>query len=254
MKSRLLAVLPQDLPGIALSEPALRSLKTYWPQIHLGAVIAPRWQALGPSLPDVDTWLPATGLNLDLLRDFNPERVFLLSNSFRDALALRRAGVPKRVGYRSRWNRYLLNRRIDELPPHLNRDRVRRMVELIGHFGCPIVDRIPQCGHSDLSGESWIVPSGLHETLPAETLQLWETAGFQRLPDDADLLPILSTAKRMIGPPDSVVTLARAWGIPAIRLVGKRVPEDDFPRRDDPKFPVTIRPDEVSGGAWSTTL
>ncbi|MDP2661616.1 MAG: hypothetical protein Q8R28_12885, partial [Dehalococcoidia bacterium] len=159
------------------------------------------------------------------------------------------AGLSRRVGFRRAGLNFLLNRRVKPLPRKYRHVRVRHFVELVRYFGCEVTDRIPRwelgagAGNTDL-----LVTRGAGRSLSRRVIEAWTQAGFTPLNNGLNagaLLTALAGARRVVGPPDSAVTLAQAMGLPTLRLTGRLPARDDCPGAPTCAVPARTPPAEA---------
>jgi lipopolysaccharide heptosyltransferase II len=102
------------LGDAVMSVPAVRAIKAGRPDAHVTIAtpenIAPVWKLVS----EVDAIIPLPGSRLLsvarlLGREASFDVAILFPNSVRAALESRLAGIPRRVGYRGHWRRWLLN-------------------------------------------------------------------------------------------------------------------------------------------------
>ena len=103
---RLLVVMPTWLGDCVMATPTLGTLRRLYPHAHLAALVREPLTELLAGLPGLDAVLGLTrGRGASLLTDARNLRrhgfdtAVLLPNSFRTALMVRLAGIPRRVGY-----------------------------------------------------------------------------------------------------------------------------------------------------------
>jgi heptosyltransferase-2 len=160
--SRLLVVLPQWVGDVVLATPALAALRerfraariTFLMRAHLAEIVA------GAGWHDEECFWPRDegagwrgGLRwwrwLGWARSFRGrfDTAILLANSFRSALAVWLARVPRRVGYARDGRSWLLTDRVraarhgGKFIPTPMCDYYARLAE---HVACPVVDRMPR--------------------------------------------------------------------------------------------------------------
>jgi heptosyltransferase-2 len=124
--ARLLIVMPTWVGDVVMATPALRALRTQFPEAHIALLIRPNTREVlagGPWFDELIDWKPqrsGAGRLLDpwriaaRLRRERFDTVVLLSNAFRMALVARLAGIPRRIGYDRDGRGWLLT---DCLPP-----------------------------------------------------------------------------------------------------------------------------------------
>jgi heptosyltransferase II len=107
------------LGDAVMSVPAVRAIKNGRPDaqvtIAAPAKTAPMWKLV----PEVDAIIPQTGSSLlSAVRSLRQQPAFdaaiLFPNSLRVVLESWLSGIPRRVGYRGHWRRWLLNQTLPE--------------------------------------------------------------------------------------------------------------------------------------------
>jgi heptosyltransferase II len=129
------------LGDAVMSVPAVRAIKNGRPdaQVTVAAPekIAPMWKLA----PEVDAIIPLPGSWLPsvvrlLRREPSFDAAILLPNSLRAALETWLSGIPRRVGYRGHWRRWLLNQIVPKLrkpgPPEHHSLRFLRIARECG--------------------------------------------------------------------------------------------------------------------------
>ncbi len=111
MPQRMLVVLPNWVGDMVLATPALRAIRTRFPEAFIAALVRSGFQDIlsgGDWCDETLLWPAAKGrfrrrrgfLGLaQQIRDKQFDTAVLLTNSFRSALLVRLAGVRRRVGY-----------------------------------------------------------------------------------------------------------------------------------------------------------
>ncbi len=102
------------LGDAVLSIPAIRAVKAGRPDAHVTILTPPNLAPLWKLIPDVDKIICLTTRSLrTALRLVRNESGFdaaiIFPNSLRAALEIWFSGIPRRVGYRGHWRRWLLN-------------------------------------------------------------------------------------------------------------------------------------------------
>jgi heptosyltransferase II len=106
------------LGDAVMSVPAVRAIKAGRPDARVSVAapekIAPMWNLV----PEVDEIIPLASSLLSVVWSLRRKPVFdaaiLFPNSLRAALESWLSGIPRRVGYRGHWRRWLLNRTVAE--------------------------------------------------------------------------------------------------------------------------------------------
>lgn len=140
------------LGDAVMSVPAVRAIKNGRPDaqvtIAVPANIAPTWKLV----PEVDAIIPLPNRSLlsavGLLRRRSAfDAAILFPNSLRVALESWLSGIPRRVGYRGHWRRWLLNQTVAEArkpnPPEHHSLRFLRIVRDCGAETSNIQHPIP---------------------------------------------------------------------------------------------------------------
>lgn len=146
--SRVLVVAPSWLGDLVMATPALRALRAALPEAHVTFVCRPGLDRVldGSSLCDA---VIVEGLRGPIragmrLRRERFDLAVLFPNSFRSALAVRVAGVPRRVGYRRDGRGWLLSERVAP-PSERPFSTVALYAELLERgLGIDVVDRRPR--------------------------------------------------------------------------------------------------------------
>ena len=104
-----------------ISMPAMRAIKAGRPDAHITVAAPEKTAAVWKLVPEVDQVISLTSRSLfDAVRLIRRQPIFdvaiLFPNSLRTALEAWLAGVPRRVGYRGHYRRWLLNQIIPERP------------------------------------------------------------------------------------------------------------------------------------------
>jgi heptosyltransferase II len=102
------------LGDAVMSVPAVRAIKAGRPDARVTIAAAEKIAPVWKLVPEVDAIIPLPGSRLLsvvrlLRRESSIDAAILLPNSLRAALELRLTGIPRRVGYRGHWRRWLLN-------------------------------------------------------------------------------------------------------------------------------------------------
>jgi heptosyltransferase-2 len=115
--ARLVVLAPNWLGDAVMALPAIADIRRTWPDAAITVAARASVASLFALVPTVNRTivLPAKGSASDtaaVLRDDRFEAAILLPNSFHIALAMRRAGVPERWGYRRDWRGRLLTKAV----------------------------------------------------------------------------------------------------------------------------------------------
>jgi lipopolysaccharide heptosyltransferase II len=129
------------LGDAVMSVPAVRAIKNGRPDAQITiaapAKIAPMWKLV----PEVDAIIPLSSPSLlrsvrDIRTRAHFDTAILFPNSLRVALECWLAGIPRRVGYRGHWRRWLLNQTVPEArkagPPEHHSVRFLRISRACG--------------------------------------------------------------------------------------------------------------------------
>lgn len=136
---RALIVAPSWVGDATMATPAFRAIKAAWPSTSLALLCRPGIDAVLAGLPMFDA-VVVDGLRGALgplrarrrLRDLGAEAAILFPNSFRAALTVFLARIPRRVGYARDGRSALLT---DRVPSSAERPR-----STVGHY-CELVER-----------------------------------------------------------------------------------------------------------------
>src|SRR5262249_49523115 len=102
------------LGDAVMSVPAVRAIKRGRPDAHLTIAVPEKLAALWKIVPEVDEIIALPSKSVvaaaRLFRRKPPFDVAILfPNSFRSGLEVFLAGIPRRVGWRGHWRRWLIN-------------------------------------------------------------------------------------------------------------------------------------------------
>ena len=102
-----------------ISVPAVRGIKASWPDSHITIAAPAKIAAIWKLVPEVDEIIALPSKNLfATVRLFRRQPRFdlavLFPNSLRVALEVWLSGIPRRVGYRGHFRRWLLNQVVPE--------------------------------------------------------------------------------------------------------------------------------------------
>ena len=111
---RILVRASNWLGDAAISAPAVRAIKNGRPDAHITVAAPSKIASIWKLIPEVDAIVPLKGRSLlatigSLRRQPRFDVAILFPNSLRVALEAWLAGVPRRVGYRGHFRRWLLN-------------------------------------------------------------------------------------------------------------------------------------------------
>ena len=111
---RILVRASNWLGDAAISAPAIRAIKNGRPDAHITVAAPSKIASIWKLIPEVDAIVPLKGRSLlaaiaSLRRQQRFDVAILFPNSLRVALEAWLAGVPRRVGYRGHFRRWLLN-------------------------------------------------------------------------------------------------------------------------------------------------
>jgi heptosyltransferase-2 len=99
---RLLVVLPTWVGDVVMATPTLRALRQLYPQAHIAYLIKPYARSVIDGCPWCDAMIADDTRLIGTASRLRRERfdaAVLLPNSFRSALLVRLAGIPRRIGY-----------------------------------------------------------------------------------------------------------------------------------------------------------
>lgn len=125
---RLIIFMPTWLGDCVMATPTLRAIRALYPQAHIAGLIKSPMKPLMDQTPWVDRWLSVRAENKAVstnrrrgmcataarVRSSEFDLAILLPNSFRSALTMALAKVPRRLGYERDWRGVFLT---DELKP-----------------------------------------------------------------------------------------------------------------------------------------
>lgn len=155
---RILVVMPTWLGDVVMATPTLRALRSRFPDAHitalLGASLLPILDAcpwmdavISPPKSSSSQWLKSTRQPLATARTLREHRfdlAVLLPNSFKSALTVALAGIPRRIGYARDGRSWLLT---DQLTParrgrkYLPVPTLRYYLAIAEKLGAPAADR-----------------------------------------------------------------------------------------------------------------
>ncbi len=160
---RILVVAPSWVGDVVMATPAIRALRSRFPDAHVTALARQTGADVLEHNPHLDRIIaadkkgagPETDSTRDLARLLKQQTLDLavvLPNSFRTALLAWRAGARRRVGYAVQWRSALLTDRV--LPPRQNGrivpiNMVARYLALCGRVGCTHLSKEEEVFASD---------------------------------------------------------------------------------------------------------
>ena len=152
-QTRLLVVLPNWVGDVVLATPALRTLRAAYAESHIAYLTKPYVQDVLSDCPWSDEVLlwPGEDKNLlrrtwsaaQLIRRHHFDIGLLMTNSFRTALVLKLAGVPKRVGYARDCRSWLLTQALP-VPKDEGRYAIESMLDYYGRLPQALGAGLPQ--------------------------------------------------------------------------------------------------------------
>lgn len=150
---RILVRAPNWLGDVVMATPLLRTLRETWPRAHVAVLVAPGGAAVLEGLPSFDETIlfrkkdehrGVAGMRR-LARTLRAGRFDLAvccPNSFSSALALRLAGIPRRLGWSYGGRGFLLtDRLVPEMRGHrrVPRPMPQYYLDLVRHLGCEVL-------------------------------------------------------------------------------------------------------------------
>ena len=149
------------LGDAAISAPAIRAIKNGRPDAHITVAAPSKIAAIWKLIPEVDLIVPLKGRSLlaavsSTRRQSLFDVAILFPNSLRVALEAWLAGVPRRVGYRGHFRRWLLNQVVPKSrrvgPPEHQAFHYLHMAHTLG-ASADLLDlaRVNAVRHVDLS-------------------------------------------------------------------------------------------------------
>jgi len=136
------------LGDAVMSVPAVRSIKNGRPDAHVSVAVPEKLAALWKIVPEVDEIivLPSKSVvaTARLLRRRSPFDVAILfPNSLRSALEVFLAGIPRRVGWRGHWRRWLINQAPRQSIPLGIVHQTYKYLELASTLGAVVKPEFP---------------------------------------------------------------------------------------------------------------
>lgn len=181
--ARVLVRLPNPLGDTVMATPLLAALRAHWPEARITAAGGAGSLALLAGLPSVDERLAlpdrrarGSGALLaaaHLMRERRFDLALLCTNSFSSALAVRLAGVPRRVGYAGGGRSLLLTTALPSAPERGQHRRPQPMTEF--YLGLADAVGVPRAGHrtqlvvapeDEARAEAWLARHGLTGAAP----------------------------------------------------------------------------------------
>ena len=145
MPTRVIVRLPNWLGDTVMAVPALRALRTGWPEARI--LVAGPWAEVmaGQELADVLVSYPRAWrgrlATADAVRAFAGEIVILLPHSFEAALVARYWGARRRIGFAVGGRSLLLT---DRVPwPVAGLHQIDEYLGLVAHLGLAVESRVP---------------------------------------------------------------------------------------------------------------
>lgn len=152
---RLLVAVPNWVGDVVLATPILAAIRKHFSAVHVAFLLRPYVAEIvegGGWHDQLIPWPRGGGVSsLAALRDLSRslrrdhfDAALLFTNSFRSALAVRMAGIPRRIGYARELRAFLLTdrlrplRRGGQFVPMPMLDYYCAIAE---HVGCPVTDR-----------------------------------------------------------------------------------------------------------------
>jgi heptosyltransferase II len=153
----VLVVAPSWVGDATMATPAFRALARAWPNARRTLLCRPGIDAVLAGLPlfdevIVDRLDGVRGLfrGARRIRTARPDLAILLPNSFRVALAVRLAGVPRRIGYARDGRGPLLTDRVPAPPPNQPASTLDYYCDLVERgLSIAVTDRRPQLAVTD---------------------------------------------------------------------------------------------------------
>jgi heptosyltransferase-2 len=145
MPTRVIVRLPNWLGDTVMAVPALRALRTGWPEARILA--AGPWAPVlaGQELADVLVSYPRAWrgrlATADTVRAFAGEIVILLPHSFEAALVARYWSARRRIGFAVGGRSLLLTDRVPWPVPRLH--QIDEYLGLVAHLGLAVESRVP---------------------------------------------------------------------------------------------------------------
>jgi heptosyltransferase II len=122
--ARIVVRAPNWLGDIVMAMPAIAAVRAAHPRAYLAVAAPAAFADVCAALPGVDAAVALTGSGIraigahaEALRAGSFDLAVLLTNSFASALAVSRAGIAERWGYRRDWRGRLLTRAVPVRPP-----------------------------------------------------------------------------------------------------------------------------------------
>ncbi len=155
---RLLVVIPNWVGDVVLASPTLAALRAHFRHARIiyllrryvhDIVAGCGWHDDVVYWPEQRGWAGVMGMPrlAGRLKAERCDAALLLTNSFRSALAVRLARIPRRVGYAREGRGWLLTDRLRPLKrdgEFVPRSVVHYYAELAEHVGCAVPDRQPR--------------------------------------------------------------------------------------------------------------
>jgi lipopolysaccharide heptosyltransferase II len=134
------------LGDAVMALPALEAVRRALPSTHITvaaiAAIAPVFEESTPAAPDAVVTIADRRREIQILAEGKFDASLLLTNSFRSAWTMKRAGIAERWGYSANWRGFLLSRRLGR-----PRERVHQSTYysvLVEGLGFEVVQSLPR--------------------------------------------------------------------------------------------------------------
>jgi heptosyltransferase II len=136
------------LGDAVMSVPAVRTIKSGRPDAHVSVAVPEKLAALWKIVPEVDEIIVLPSKSVvaaaRLFRRRPPFDVAILfPNSLRSALEVFLAGIPRRVGWRGHWRRWLINQAPRETIPFGIVHQTYKYLELASTLGAVVKPEFP---------------------------------------------------------------------------------------------------------------
>ena len=151
---KMLIRAPNWLGDAVMALPAMAAIRE---GVRGGALGVAALPSIAPLFQEITSAAPDQVLTVDrdsearVLREGGFDAVVLLPNSFRSALASRRARIPERWGYRANFRSPLLTRAVPR--PRGRRHQSAYYLELVRALGFEAVDTLPRLGITGATNE-----------------------------------------------------------------------------------------------------
>ncbi len=164
---------PNWLGDAVMALPAVADLRRAMPQMKIEVAARPAISPLFGLATGIDA---VVVLDKDrdaspIVRERRPDAVLLFTNSFQTALAVWRAGVAERWGYRTDWRGLLLTRAV--APPFDHAHQAAYYQHLVAALGCengPLEAKLEATAEGKRAGFELLVAAGWDERAPLVAL------------------------------------------------------------------------------------